>query len=203
MKLLSQGAEAKLYLIKNKILKSRTPKIYRHPSLDQKIRTRRTRSEAKILTKAKSVGVNTPTLFHVEKFNLTIEYIKGNRLSQTLSSYSTKKQTSIIKKIATQVSKLHTNNLIHSDLTTSNIILQDKTNKIYLIDFGLSYHSTKIEDKAVDLHLLNQALIAKHNKTSKTLFKIFCETYSAKDSKKILKRLAIVEKRGRYKKSKH
>ncbi|MCK4997798.1 Kae1-associated serine/threonine protein kinase [Candidatus Pacearchaeota archaeon] len=61
-KLLQQGAEAKIYLQNNTILKSRTQKSYRHPSLDKKIRTRRTKSESKILTKAKSAGANVPKL---------------------------------------------------------------------------------------------------------------------------------------------
>jgi tRNA A-37 threonylcarbamoyl transferase component Bud32 len=35
------------------------------------------------------------------------------------------------------------------------MILKDR---IFFIDFGLSFESTKFEDKAVDLHLLRQAL---------------------------------------------
>lgn len=199
MKLLSQGAEAKIYLTKNTILKSRTPKSYRHPTLDKKIRTRRTKSEAKILTKAKSAKANVPTLIHTEKFNLTIEYIKGDKLSQTLNSYPIKKQLSIMQKLGRQIAKLHKHNIIHSDLTTSNTILSNS--KIFLIDFGLSYISTKIEDKAVDLHLLNQALQAKHYQNAKRLFIAFRQGYKHQDSKKILERLNIVEQRGRYKKS--
>lgn len=33
--------------------------------------------------------------------------------------------------------RLHQQGIIHGDLTTSNMILKD--NKLYLIDFGLSY----------------------------------------------------------------
>lgn len=36
MKTLFQGAEATIYLEKNKILKTRLPKKYRHPALDKK-----------------------------------------------------------------------------------------------------------------------------------------------------------------------
>ena len=198
MKLISQGAEAKIYLTKeNAIQKPRTPKSYRHKDLDKKIRTRRSKSEAKILTKANSLKINVPKLLHTEKFNLTIEYIKGDRLSQTLNSYPEFKQLSTMKKLGRQTAKLHKNNIIHSDLTTSNTILSNS--KIFLIDFGLSYISTKIEDKAVDLHLLKQALQAKHHQNAKQLFTAFKSGYKFEDSKKILKRLEIVEKRGRYK----
>jgi len=201
MKLLQQGAEAKVYLEKNIIHKNRTPKSYRHPQLDKKIRTRRTRAEAKILTKAKSIKVNVPKLLHTEKYNLQIEYIKGDRLSQTLNSYPEKKQLSIMQKLGRQVAKLHKNNIIHSDLTTSNMILRPTTRKpkIYIIDFGLSYISTKIEDKAVDLHLLKQALEAKHFLIHTKLFSAFKKTYKFQESEKIIQRLTIVESRGRYK----
>jgi len=219
--LLAQGAEAKIYLIKNSmpqpnqknkqgytILKSRIPKTYRHPTLDKKIRTRRTKSETKILTKALQAKINVPNLIHSnskfqipnpDKFQIYMEFIEGDRLSQTLNSYPIKKQLSIMQKLGRQIAKLHKHNIIHSDLTTSNTILS--SSKIFLIDFGLSYISTKIEDKAVDLHLLNQALQAKHYQNAKRLFIAFRQGYKHQDSKKILERLNIVEQRGRYKKS--
>ena len=207
-KLLMQGAEAKIFLSKETIIKDRTPKSYRHPALDKQIRTRRTRSEAKILTKAKSIGANVPNLIHTEKHILTIEYIPGDRLSQTLNSYTEKKQLSTMQKLGHQTAKLHSNNIIHSDLTTSNTILSNS--KIFLIDFGLSFISTKIEDKAVDLHLIKQALEAKHfrspdhllGQNAKKLFTAFKKGYRSPDSKKTLERLETVEQRGRYKRSK-
>jgi len=45
--LIQEGAEAKIFLDGDIILKDRIPKLYRHPNLDEKIRLRRTRSEAK------------------------------------------------------------------------------------------------------------------------------------------------------------
>ena len=72
--------------------------------------------------------------------------------------------------------------------------------KIFFIDFGLGYISKKIEDKAVDIHLLKQALEAKHFKNWEVLFKEFEKGYSkSKDYKDIIKRLKKVEARGRYK----
>jgi TP53 regulating kinase and related kinases len=203
MKLLQQGAEAKIYLnSSNNIVKDRVKKSYRHPTLDDKIRTRRTKAESKILTKAALAKINVPKILSgIPSIGRTIhmEYIKGDRLSETLNSYSKSKQLSTMKKLGTQIAKLHFNDIIHSDLTTSNTILQNKTNKVFIIDFGLSYISHKIEDKAVDLHLLKQALNAKHYQNSKSLFTAFKSTYKLENSKKILERLKIVESRGRYK----
>lgn len=194
MKLLQQGAEAKIFQNKSTILKTRVPKTYRHKSLDTKLRTRRTKSEAKILTRASQNKINVPKILHQEKFDLTLEHLKGERLSQTLNNKPLKEQISIIKKLGTQIKKLHEANIIHADLTTSNTILLNS--KVYLIDFGLSYISTKTEDKAVDLHILNQALQAKHYKTSDKLFQAFLKTYKDQE---VIQRLKIVESRGRYK----
>jgi Kae1-associated kinase Bud32 len=73
--------------------------------------------------------------------------------------------------------------------------------EIYFIDFGLSFFSRKIEDKAVDLHLLKEALESKHSGIWEKSYKAALEGYlkNASDGKEVLKRIKIVEKRGRYK----
>ncbi|HLC62675.1 MAG TPA: O-sialoglycoprotein endopeptidase, partial [Candidatus Nanoarchaeia archaeon] len=81
--------------------------------------------------------------------------------------------------------------------TTSNMIY---SKEIYFIDFGLSFFSEKAEDKAVDLHLLKEALESKHYKIWEECFKSVLEAYKkeANKSGETLKRLEAVEKRGRY-----
>jgi Kae1-associated kinase Bud32 len=75
-----------------------------------------------------------------------------------------------------------------------------KENKVFLIDFGLGYISIKIEDRAVDLHLLKQALEAKHFRNWEVLFQEFQKYYSKNylESNKVFERLIAVERRGRY-----
>jgi len=194
MKLIQQGAEAKIYLDNQTILKDRIPKSYRHPQLDKQIRTRRTKSESKILIKALEIGANIPKVISTDKFNIEIEYIDGDKLSETLNNYDEKKQFKTMKQLGEQVALLHDNNIIHGDLTTSNTILSN--DKTYIIDFGLGFISTKTEDKAVDLHLIKQALEAKHFQNHQDLFNQFLKTYK---NKEVIKRLEVVEKRGRYK----
>jgi len=74
--------------------------------------------------------------------------------------------------------------------------------KVVFIDFGLSFHSERIEDKAVDLHLLKEALESRHWRVWKECFAAAARAYEkkAKDGKLILKRLEEIETRGRYKK---
>ena len=198
-KIIQQGAEAKIILSNNFIIKDRTKKSYRIPELDDKIRKLRTRSEAKLLNKASKI-IPIPDVMKVDEKakEIRMEFIDGKKLSDHLNNFPLKKQKEICKSVGENTAKLHDADVIHGDLTTSNMILKD--NKIYFIDFGLGFNSHKFEDKAVDIHLLRQALEAKHFEHWETLFKEVLKAYSkSKDSKIVLERLKAVEKRGRYK----
>lgn len=123
-------------------------------------------------------------------------YIEGKKLSEHLEQLEWR---NICKIIGNQIAKLHDNNIIHGDLTTSNMIWNEKEKKLYFIDFGLGFISSRIEDKAVDLHLIKQALEAKHFSIYKEAEKIILDNYNSKDKDKILEQLKKVELRGRYK----
>jgi len=192
-KIIAQGAEAIILKDNNKIVKDRIKKSYRIPELDEKLRKTRTKSEAKLIEKAGKI-ISVPKIIKTEKFKIEMDFIAGEKLSETLNSYPEKKQFEIMQKLGEEVSKLHENHIIHGDLTTSNTILKD--NKIFIIDFGLGYVSQRIEDKAVDLHLIKQALEAKHYQNWEKLFSSFVKGYKDKE---VLERLKKVESRGRYK----
>lgn len=199
--LIQQGAEAKIFLDKEKnlIIKERIKKSYRIKEIDEKLIKRRTKSEAKILERLLN-QINIPKIKGIEGNKLIIEYIPGKKISENLENLSLKEQKNIMKDLGNQVAKLHNEDIIHGDLTTSNFIINEK-GKIYIIDFGLSFISSKIEDKANDIYLLKQALKTKHSKNFEFLFKEFLKEYSknTKGNNKILERLQIIEKRGRYK----
>ena len=201
-KLLSQGAEAKILLSNNFVIKDRIKKSYRIPELDNKIRKRRTKSETKLLLKASQI-ISSPvplTNNARERANTKIKmpFIDGKKLSEHLDKFPLTKQKQICKQIGESIAKLHEQNIIHGDLTTSNMILQK--DKIYFIDFGLGFISRKIEDKAVDIHLLKQALEAKHFQNWKTLYKEVEKGYkNYSEAEKVFNQLIKVEKRGRYK----
>ncbi|MBS3089705.1 Kae1-associated serine/threonine protein kinase [Candidatus Pacearchaeota archaeon] len=195
MKLLAQGAEAHIIRNKNIIIKKRIAKGYRFPQLDKKIRRQRTRKEAKILDKALKI-IPVPKLLSQRENEIEIEYLSGKKLSDFLNSL--KNRNKICRQIGGNISKLHDANIIHGDLTTSNMILKD--NLVYFIDFGLSFESQKTEDKAVDMHLIKEALEAKHFSNSRELFSYILKGYKkSPNASSVLKRLEIVEKRGRYK----
>ena len=198
-KIIQQGAEALILLDKKGITKRRTIKSYRIPEIDEKIRKLRTRSETKLLEKAsKIIPVPSVKISNEVSKEIIMDFIDGKKLSDYLDSFPLKKQKEICNKIGENISKLHNQDIIHGDLTTSNMIL--KEDKVYFIDFGLGFISHKFEDKAVDLHLLRQALEAKHFRNWEVLFGEVLKRYSkSKDSKIVLERLKAVEKRGRYK----
>ena len=199
-KIIAQGAEAKITLSDNIIIKDRISKSYRLKEIDEKIRKQRTKSEKKLLEKACKI-INAPNPFPLEEFDkIKMPFIEGEKLSQMLDSLPLKKQKEICKIVGEEISKLHNADIIHGDLTTSNMIYV--YDKVYFIDFGLGFISHKIEDKAVDLHLLRQALEAKHFKHWKELFDEVLRGYSAsKNSDSVLKQFRKVEARGRYKES--
>ena len=62
MKKIAQGAEAKLYLTDNKIIKDRFEKDYRIKEIDKKLRKSRTKREAKIFDKLSLIGFPAPKL---------------------------------------------------------------------------------------------------------------------------------------------
>lgn len=90
-------------------------------------------------------------------------------------------------------------NSVKNHLSDYQNKISDNNFKVYFIDFGLGFHSRRIEDKAVDLHLLRQALEAKHFSCWKSLFDSVIRGYNSKDKERILKQLEKVESRGRYK----
>ena len=194
--LIAQGAEAKLFLEEGRITKDRFKKEYRIKEIDERLRSSRTRREAKIFEKLKAINFPSPRLIESDdKEKLVMEFIEGNKVRDILESSDYKK---LSEEIGSKIAVLHNNNIIHGDLTTSNMIMGGE---IYFIDFGLSFFSHKVEDKAVDLHLLKQALESKHYRIWEECFKHALEGYKkeAKEGNEVIKRLDVVEGRGRYK----
>lgn len=191
---IARGAEAVIIKENKNVVKKRVEKKYRIKEIDNALRSRRTKSEARMLRHARRAGVATPQVLDEKEDTLTVEFIDGQRVKELLSEDNAEE---ICTKIGESVAKLHDYGIIHGDLTTSNMILQDK---IYFIDFGLGFFSKRPEDKAVDLHLLKEALESTHFAVAKqawqTVLNVYEENYA--DARQVLGVLKSVEKRGRY-----
>ena len=191
--LIAKGAESNIvkssYLGENAVLKDRISKNYRIPEIDSKIRRARTKLEAKLLSDAKRAGVITPVLYDVDLNNKAIlmQEIEGQMLKDVIND-------DLAFKIGEEISKLHQFNIIHGDITTSNILLNDK-NQLVFIDFGLGRYSDLEEDKAVDLLVLKKSLQSIDYKLAVKYFDLVLDGYG---NDNILDRILDIESRGRY-----
>ncbi|MAG78106.1 Kae1-associated kinase Bud32 [archaeon] len=202
MRLIQQGAEAKVFFKDGTVLKERIKKEYRHEEIDKFIRRKGTRREVKLLEKAKGL-IPVPNVIDScdKEMKIEMEFIEGEKLRDVVEKISSKERKNIFQRVGKKIAKLHNKHIIHGDLTTSNLIIKDK---IYFIDFGLGFVSTKIEDKAVDLHLIERALHSKHYKHAKECFEAVVKGYrkESKEFDKTMKRFEKVSSRGRYKERK-
>jgi len=183
------------------IRKIRIAKRYRIAQLDNELRNSRTIIESRLLIAAKKIGVSTPYIYEIDlkKATIVMENIDGDIVKDVLNSeISDKNKIAIIKEIGQLVGKLHSSEIIHGDLTTSNILL--KNDKITFIDFGLGKFSNAVEDHAVDILLIKKCFTSSHTSKNKEFFNAFQEGYKlTKDNAKmVLKRAVKVEARGRH-----
>jgi TP53 regulating kinase and related kinases len=199
LKLIAVGAEAKIYFDEksNTIVKDRVSKGYRVKEFDEKVRRIRTKKEIKMLNDSKRAGVFVPNVISKTDYVIVMEFVDGVKVKDyvNLDNY-----LNLGKIIGSSVGKLHKFGLIHGDLTTSNMIYKDE--KVYFIDFGLGVHSLKIEDMAVDLHLLEQAVESTHfdicEKMLECIFESYCLEFD--NGSEVVNRLDLIRKRGRYNK---
>ncbi|MBU0762258.1 MAG: Kae1-associated serine/threonine protein kinase, partial [Candidatus Altiarchaeota archaeon] len=195
MEEIAKGAEANLYLTDGLLVKKRVEKKYRHRTLDEELRRQRTNREAKNMERALKAGVNTPKVLSVDEKNNTLkmEYVEGRLLKELFDADEGVEQHS--QKIGEQLRILHGANIIHNDLTTSNMIFSN--GKIFFLDFGLSIHSTRLEDKAMDLVVFKKSIHATHTKQADTIWQNLLQGYQP--DKQTITRIQTIEKRVRYK----
>ncbi|WP_099210962.1 Kae1-associated kinase Bud32 [Thermococcus henrietii] len=214
MRLIAQGAEAKIYegtfeevfgvdlLNERVIVKHRVPKRYRIPEIDVKLRKERTVREARILHRAKEFGVNCPYVYEVNLRDMVIvmEFIEGKRLKEHLEEVPMDERLNLCREVGRQIGRLHKAGIVHGDLTTSNMILRG--GKVYLIDFGLADFDSTLEARGVDLHLLKMAMESTHYTWFEEGFKAVLEGYAevlGKEARKeIEEKIEEIESRGRY-----
>ncbi len=198
---LAQGAEAIIYQDGNDVIKERISKSYRLRQLDDSLRQFRTRREAKILGKLEEFNFPSPHLkeFSDKRMSIVMDFVPGEKLKDVLLRGDEYQQ--FAEEMGSMLGRLHAKHIVHGDLTTSNMIVDQESKKLKFIDFGLSQFSDRAEDKAVDLFLLERSLASTHFQIP-TLFSDVLESYkeSNPDSEEVLKRLDVVRKRGRNKK---
>ncbi|KAM9859477.1 EKC/KEOPS complex subunit TP53RK [Aulostomus maculatus] len=213
--LLKQGAEARVYRVeflgRPTIVKERFPKRYRHPLLDEKLTHRRTVQEVRSILRCRRAGIATPVVYFVN-YNSHCIFLEDIVGSLTVRDHIASTQQSgscpevelghLAERVGQILARMHDEDVIHGDLTTSNMLLQlsaeDGDSNLVLIDFGLSYISALPEDKGVDLYVLEKAFLSTHPNTE-VLFEKLLKSYAAssKKSPAVIKKLDEVRLRGR------
>ncbi|XP_026480402.1 EKC/KEOPS complex subunit TP53RK-like, partial [Ctenocephalides felis] len=224
-KLIKQGAEGRIYhgiyLGKHVLVKERFKKSYRHPDLDDILTKERMKSEAKLIVRSKSAGIRTPAIYMVdfERRIIIMQYFEKNiTLKEYISKYckdNAQELQALGNQIGALVAKLHIANIIHGDLTSSNILLVPsnpelkdwsdnislKNSNLILIDFGLSHIDTSSEDKGVDLYVLERALLSTHSDVGEILRNNILQSYRKSSNKaaaaSVLEKYEEVRARGR------
>ncbi|XP_059836836.1 EKC/KEOPS complex subunit TP53RK isoform X1 [Hypanus sabinus] len=210
--MIKQGAESKIYrgsfLGKPTVVKERFPKSYRHSALDKKLTHRRTAQEVRSILRCRKAGIATPVVYFVD-YNSSCIYLEDLVGAFTVRDYITSVQKSqqdseklfpLAERIGHILAKMHDEDVIHGDLTTSNMMIRqpEEELRLVLIDFGLSFISALPEDKGVDLYVLEKAFLSSHPNTE-SVFKVFLKSYTntSKKSAPVIKKLDEVRQRGR------
>ncbi|ELW48252.1 TP53-regulating kinase [Tupaia chinensis] len=164
--------------------------------------------EARALRRCRRAGICAPVVFFVDYASncLFMEEIEGSvtvrdYIQSTMGTGTTPQSLfGLAKTIGQVLARMHDEDLIHGDLTTSNMLLKPPVEQLHivLIDFGLSFISALPEDKGVDLYVLEKAFLSTHPNTE-TVFEAFLKTYStsSKKARPVLKKLDEVRLRGR------
>ena len=199
-----QGAEAKIcvskYMDFDVVEKRRLNKSYRISQIDNRLISSRTREEAKLMIEARNKGVAVPIIYDVDLKNgiITMEYLKGKRIKDIFNNLDDKERKNLCIRIGKSIARFHNNDIIHGDITTSNMILYE--GRVYFIDFGLGEKNNEVESKGVDLHVLMEAIESTHSKYS-DYFKYVLEGYKKElkaDANQVIKKIEDIVRRGRY-----
>lgn len=199
--LIKIGAEAQLRLTtwkgKKVVEKYRVPKGYRISLLDERLRSTRIRTEVKLMTEARALGVSVPIIYDVDvvENRIIMEHIDGKQVKEIVNSGA--EAQDICRRIGAMVGVLHSNGIVHGDLTTSNMLISN--GEIYLIDFSLGRKSQEIEDQGVDFHLLREAFSSAHSERFH-LFGNVLDGYKENYERagEVVDRMEAIERRGRY-----
>jgi TP53 regulating kinase-like protein len=202
MEFLRRGAEAELSTTvwrgRRAVVKRRVPKGYRLPELDERIRRQRLRAEVRLMAAARKAGVAIPVIYDADVAgnSITMQFIDGPQAKEAIDAADSDERARLCRELGRCAGKLHRADIVHGDLTTSNVIV---ANEMFMIDFSMGEMTAEEEKKAVDLHLLKEAFQSAHSAHFGS-FEDVLEGYRSEypDAKRIEKVVAEVERRGRY-----
>lgn len=213
VKMLKRGAEAELYLSdwhgRRTVIKRRVVKSYRRKELDERLQAARIKNEARLMAYARRQGVSVPIIYDVNlsEKEIVMEFIDGPQVKTLINLPETNEtnetdvpnvsKEELAEMMGRSIGRLHKGNLVHGDLTTSNMLY--KSGRIYFIDFSLGERTSEVEKKGVDMHLLKEAFLSVHSRAL-SYFDIVASAYVSEypEGKDVLDKVKEIGRRGRY-----
>nr|WCZ58458.1 EKC/KEOPS complex subunit TP53RK [Andalucia godoyi] len=135
LELIAQGAEGRVYeclfLGRPCIIKQRFSKRYRHPLLDSRITQRRLQQECRMFVRCQKAGIDVPAVYFVDepKTAIFMERIHGLTLKETI--FQGKESADMFSQVGSVLAALHDIDLVHGDLTTSNLMIRDGETSVH------------------------------------------------------------------------
>ena len=200
---MTSGAEGSVFetefLGRPAVSKVRFPKKYRNPELDSVLRSRRIRSEARLLRETRKAGVRTPVVYSADmaEGTLVMEKVEGETVKSFLDAHP-ERAREICSMIGKDLARMHDAGVSHGDLTTSNIIVCPD-GRLCFIDFSMGSYPADDEAIGVDIRLLERAFASAHPELEEA-YSALIGSYCAekKDSDKVMAKVQEIKDRGRY-----
>jgi len=195
-----RGAEATVTVEGKTVSKRRNPRAYRHPALDGRLRRERTRAEARLTAGARRAGVPTPLVRDIDlkRTQLSVQTVGDCELRAAVTAPR-------VRQVARHLARLHGAGLVHGDPTTRNVRVRTDVSDpgvvdapaVFLIDFGLGYHSEDPEDHAMDLQVFRRSLTGTETDADRFVREVE-SAYRETGDPAVLDCLRDIESRGRY-----
>ena len=149
-------------------------------------------------------GLAAPVLYDVDlkRKDIIMEDIPGPMIKDIMPDLAHEKRKELAVAIGETIRAFHDVDIIHGDLTGSNMILVDDNvddikNNLAVFDFGLGRYSDLLEDKAVDLLVLKKSFQSVDYEIASETFDWILDAYDS-DSSKMRDKISEIQSRGRY-----
>lgn len=206
---ISRGAEASIHVVEwlglPALRKDRETKSYRPKKLDERLKRERTRNEVRLLVEARRLGVRTPIVYDIDlaTHRLILERLPGPTLRELLEAASadSSRVAPAVRAFGVAVGKLHAGGISHGDLTSSNVLFPEgPEGPPALLDLSMGTRSAGIEERGIDLHLVEADLAGLHAE-GPALFRRFLEGYAEGNpagQAEVRRRARAIKSRVRY-----
>ncbi|WP_135663751.1 bifunctional N(6)-L-threonylcarbamoyladenine synthase/serine/threonine protein kinase [Halorhabdus rudnickae] len=138
-----QGAEATVTVENGRVRKRRNPRTYRHPTLDERLRTERTREEARLTSEARRAGVPTPVVYDIDPQDsvLVFERVGDRDLRAELT-------VERVRDVGRHLATIHDAGFVHGDPTTRNVRLAGGASEESAADSASSAERSSADSQA-------------------------------------------------------